>query len=278
MITGDTPESPSPPHLDRASVFAGGPQKISRRAILYMLVAAASLAVLGVIGEHLFSSAGLNPTAGTTTTQPLSTNTSLPFGAPQLTAPLRAFMGLATLKPAPAVGFTLESSSRRTLSLAGEHGKVVVLSFFNGDCKDICPVIEAEIAKADEDLGAEAGRVAFLTVNTDPLVPQVGRTAAAVMAAPVAHLRNWYLLGGTLARLNRVWRAYGIQIDVVRSLKVVAHNEAIFFIDPDGRVRYQAVPYANESSGGVFSLSASEIARWGSGIAHYVRVLLEERS
>ena len=44
-----------------------------------------------------------------------------------------------------------------------------MLTFFNGRCNDICPVLAAEISQADVDLGAEATRVSFLTVNTDPM-------------------------------------------------------------------------------------------------------------
>ncbi len=274
--TGTPGETPPPPAPDRATVFAAGPQKISRRVVFIMLGAAAAIALLGVAGEDLFSRVALNPVAGTTTHTTVST--SVPSAGPPLDAPLPAFMGMTTLTPAPADNFALHDAAGQTVSLDREHGRVVVVTFFNGTCTDICPVLEAEIARADADLGVDSRRVLFLAVNTDPLEPHVTASTPAVVSPRVAHLRNWYFLGGTEAQLDRVWRPYGITIDVLPSLGVVAHNEAIFFIDRAGRVRYHAVPYANESSSGAFSLPPAEVSRWGAGLATYARHLLGGRS
>jgi hypothetical protein len=46
------------------------------------------------------------------------------------------------------------------------------------------------------------------------------------------------------------------------------------FIDPAGRLRFEATPFADESSRGAFSLPPAWVARWGQGIATYARQLL----
>jgi len=48
----------------------------------------------------------------------------------------------------------------------------------------------------------------------------------------------------------------------------------MYFIDPAGRLRYRATPFADESASGAFSLSPADVARWGQGIATYTRRLL----
>jgi protein SCO1/2 len=183
-------------------------------------------------------------------------------------------MGIAKLAPRTAPVISLVDESGAPVSLAKLHGKVVVLSFFDATCSDICPVLTAELAQADIDLGSAAGRVVFLSVNTDPLQTSVSPATAAVLQARRFTLKNWYLLGGSLGALDAVWRSYGITINVSRTTRIVAHNDALYFIDPEGRLRFKATPYADESSTGIFSLSGPSIARWAKGIAAYSNDLL----
>ena len=67
-------------------------------------------------------------------------------------------------------------------------------------------------------------------------------------------LKDWYFLTGSLPKLNVVWSEYGVAIDVQRGTHIVSHNDALYFIDPSGRMRLRATPFANESAAGVFSL------------------------
>jgi len=262
----------TPPTIDRAAALAAGPAKIPRRFVLIALAVAAALSLGGVLVEHLASNAGLNPVA--TTLPPAPTPTTLPSGSPQLSAGLPAFMSIDRLSPAPAPAISLDDQKGRLVSLARERPKVVVLTFFNSSCSDVCPVLESEIAKADADLGRESAKVVFLTVNTDPLSPTVNRAAQAVVAMRPSRLTNWYLLGGPLSTLKKIWIAYGVHINVYLAVGIVAHNDVMYFIDPAGRLRYRATPYSNENTQGVFSLPPADVARWGVGIAAYARQLL----
>ncbi len=67
-------------------------------------------------------------------------------------------MGLQKLTVAPAPGLPLVDKRDRRTSLAGLRGRVVVLTFFNSACNDICPVMETELSRAYADLGADAAR------------------------------------------------------------------------------------------------------------------------
>ena len=87
-------------------------------------------------------------------------------------------------------------------------------------------------------------------------------------------MATWHFLTSNLTTLNAVWRAYGVSVNVSRTSGIVAHNDVMYFVDPSGRLRYEATPFANESSSGAFSLPSASIDRWGQGIATYARQLL----
>jgi protein SCO1/2 len=154
----------------------------------------------------------------------------------------------------------------RSSSLEGFRGKVVLLSFFDATCNDICPVLEDELAGAYRDLGRDGARVEVITVNTDPLAltwPAARPGAERAMSS----VHGWRFLTGPLAQIGPVWTEYGISVQVQRSTKTVSHNDLLYFIDTMGRWRLRATPFADESSSGSFSLPRATEREWASGIA-----------
>jgi len=267
-------DRPVPPRVDRAAAFADTSPPIPRTFVYWVLGAAAILGLGGLLVEHLFSSAGINPVPRHTA--PPAASTTVPAAAPvpasgraALGAALGPFMGLTPVRATPAAPLSLIDQAGQTTTLSSQAGKVVVLSFFNGRCNDICPVLSAEIGQADADLGARAADVEFLTVNTDPRTLAVSGLAPALAQPGLAGLGNWRMLTGPLDTMNAAWKAYGISISVVKRTGAAVHNDVIWFIDPRGRLRYRATPFANETSRGTFVLPAAEMTRWGSGIAAY---------
>ena len=150
----------------------------------------------------------------------------------------------------------------------------MVLTFFDAPCQDICPVVSAELLRAAKDLGPAQSRVVFLTVNTDPVALSSAPASTAAVRTGLGTLETWHFLTSNLTTLNAVWRAYGVSVNVSRTSGIVAHNDVMYFIDTSGRLRYEATPFADESSSGAYSLSSASIARWGQGIAAYAGELL----
>ncbi len=260
--------------IDRAAALAEGAPRVPRRVIAYAVLAAAVLALGGSLLERVVSGAGLNPVAtGTTTT----TTTTVPTTTVELHASTASLLGITWLVGAPATGIRLRDESRRPVSIGSLRGKVVVLSFLNANCADACPVVAAEIRRADADLGSHRSEVAFVTVNTDPLETGVVPVPPAVTKTGLARLANWQYLSGTLQQLDPIWRHYGVAIDVYTKTGRVAHNDVMYFIDRTGRLRIQASPVANESSTGAFSLPGVLVARSAAGIATYAIRLLGQR-
>ena len=78
-------------------------------------------------------------------------------------------IGLTHLTGRPAPAISLQDQNGRSWTLADAAGKVVVLTFFNAECNDICPVLAQEILQADRLLGSRRADVDFVVVNSDPL-------------------------------------------------------------------------------------------------------------
>jgi cytochrome oxidase Cu insertion factor (SCO1/SenC/PrrC family) len=254
----------------------------------FIVVALASIALLGLGGAALDrafpGTAGAPAAADIVTTigdypPPFAVATAgrgdHPTGTvgPQLPASESALMGLQKLTVMAAPSFSLVDKQGRPTSLAGLRGRVVVLTFFDSACDDICPVMEAELSRAYADLGAAEARVSFVTVNTDPLGLSVGAAGPAEKGSLRA-VPTWHFLTGSLDQLDSVWRSYGVAVEVQTSTRTVSHNEVMYFIDALGRVRDRATPFANETRSGVYSLALPTETKWASGIADEARYLL----
>ena len=271
----DADTVPEAPALDRAAALAEGAPGIPAQVIWWVLGVVLVVSLVGLLGEHLFSSSGLNPAPATTTTSPNPVRTS-PADTPapptpdrSINAPLASFMGLIVPSPRHATPFVLTDQHGQPVSVPAQPARVVVLTFFDAPCNDICPVLASEIQQADADLGARAGGVEFVTVNTDPSALAASAEAPAVNGTGLGALPNWHMVTGPLTSLNPLWKAYGVSISLDTKTGREAHNDVMDFVDPQGIVRYRATPFADESSTGAFTLAAPSEARWAQGMAAY---------
>ena len=179
-------------------------------------------------------------------------------------------MGLSSLTSHPAPAFALTDQHGLLTPVPAQPARAVVVTFFNAPCNDICPVLAAELEQADADLGAAATHVEFVTVNTDPIALAQSDETPSVQGTGLGSLPNWHMVTGPLTVLDGIWKAYGVSISVEGKTGLEAHNDVMDFIDPQGELRYQATPFANESTLGKFSLAQADIGRWAQGIAIYV--------
>ncbi len=274
--------------VDRKEALAQGAPGIPDNFVFWVLGAVLVLSLGGLIGEHVFSSAGLNPTATTTTTTapprasgvapvaPAAPVVPTPTSARSVRAPLTAFMGLSVPRPRPAPGFSLPDQRGQAITVPAQPPRAVVLTFFNAPCNDICPVLASELEQADTDLGSSAAQVEFVTVNTDPAALAQSAEAPILSGTGLGALANWHMLTGPLSALDPIWKAYGVSISVDTKTGLEAHNDVMVFISPDGQVVYRATPFADESATGSFTSPAATVTRWGQGIATYAEKLVAQ--
>lgn len=265
---------PAPASIDRRAALAAGTPRLDRKYVWLMVAFVAVLGLGGLLAEHLVSSIGLNPTAVKQNSEPKIPSTTLDPKAPSVSASLSSFMGITGEDGLPAFDFSLVNEHGRAVSLADERGKVVVLTFFDGRCNDICPIVAEELRAADHDLGPAASHVVFLTINSDPRATTPGSLRPVLRRTDLGAVANWSMLTGPLTSLDATWKHYGLAVTMVRKTGAVAHNELVYFVDPRGRLRLQATPFANESRTGVYRLSPADVSRFGRGIALYAARLV----
>ena len=186
-------------------------------------------------------------------------------------SPQVQLMGLSDMSGKPAPDFRLTNQHGRPVALSAFRGRAVLLAFIDSHCTEVCPVLAQEFLLAQRDLGTAAARVAFVGVNVDPM----GMSVAAVERFSALHgltqLPNWSFMTGPTAALAGVWKAYGIEVVVPKGANQTVHADYLYFLDPEGRERYLAVPQVDRRANGVGYLPQPTLAQWGRGIADYLR-------
>src|SRR5947207_2663075 len=121
----------------------------------------------------------------------------------------------------------------RAITLSGQRGQVVALTFLYTNCPDVCPLTATQFRGAQTELQADTARVTFIAVSVDP----DRDTPQAVQTFSAAHglASNWFYLVGGRAQLSPVWASYGIGVQAGSA--TVTHNDAVYLIDKSGRER-----------------------------------------
>ena len=119
------------------------------RRFVWVVLGAARYWSRGALLEHVLD-AGANPAATTTATTVVASSPSAAGSEHEsvVAGEPAAFMGLNRMTPGDARDFSLVDERGQTVALADERSRVVVLTFFDGRCDDICPVLAEEIARS----------------------------------------------------------------------------------------------------------------------------------
>ena len=269
--------------IDRAAALRAGSVPVPRKFVLWAVVGFAVLGLGGVAAEHFIGNAGVSslistPPATLAGTAPVPPSVPAVPTGPAVGAAPRAVIGLRHLGLAPAPALDLTDQHGGPWTLAATRGKVVVVSFLNAECNDLCPVQAQEIAQADGLLGPRATSVEFVVVNSDPLETSLVVTPPALTQTGLGGLGNVTFLTGPLPTLGRAWNAYGVTVAVSTTTRLVSHTNVMYFIDPRGRLALSATPFGNEDSFGVYSLDPGTIHTFAEGVAAAVAGLLPGRS
>jgi len=257
--------------VDRSAALRAGRTPVPRRVAVGIAVGFAVIGLGGVVLEHYFGNVGV---ASSVTTTTISTTGAPPApvapvapSAPQISAPLDAFLGLHQLGTGPAPAIQLQEPNGAVWNLQGQSGKVVVLTFYATGCTDICRVLGLELKDAAALLGPKSSDVEFAVVNTDPNRTAVTPAPPALTGAGLQADPSVHFLTGTLRQLNTIWIDYGVTVTVGRVPTQQTHNNILYFVDPQGRLRASALPFANENRQGLYVLPQADIERFAQGIA-----------
>jgi len=159
-------------------------------------------------------------------------------GRPGINKPTADLLSMDTLASdgtvrAPEFDLTNEDGS--PLTLARFKGDVIVLTFNDDQCADLCALFAQDVIAADNDLGANARKhIAFVSINANPYYPSTAAVQTWTNQHGLAHLGNWYFGTGTPQQLAATAHAYGVNIQLDPATKSVAHGTEIFIIKPNG--------------------------------------------
>jgi protein SCO1 len=132
----------------------------------------------------------------------------------------------------PAPDFTLANQDGRSIALSSLRGRVVLLTFLNSRCKQLCRIEGPLLGDVQRSL-PEAERPVIVAVSVNP-----EDTSASVRTAARDwgwEPDDWHWLMGNPKQLADVWAAYGV--DVQQAPEDVLHSGALYVIDPAGDER-----------------------------------------
>jgi protein SCO1/2 len=155
-----------------------------------------------------------------------------------------------------AADFSLRDQNGHRVSLAGDRGKVVVLTFIHSLCHDTCPFMVEQIKGALNDLPRAGRGVPTIGVSVDPSEDTVGHRRA--FLAKHAMTDRLAFVNGPMPEMRRIWHDYAMAPVTPK----VDHSTFVLLIDKRG---YERVGFA-----------ADQLTP--EGLAHDIRVLQREPS
>jgi Uncharacterized protein SCO1/SenC/PrrC, involved in biogenesis of respiratory and photosynthetic systems len=170
-------------------------------------------------------------------------------------------IGCSELGSGASPAFALSDQNGRSISLDSLKGKVVVLGFMDPVCTNICPIVSNEFIKADRLLGSDAAKVAFVSVNVNQFHESQDAVRAYSRKRGLDALSNWYFVTGSTTRLKQVWDAYHVAV-IPNSSGDVVHTSILYFIDPQGRLRIDALPVQAKGSIVTWARSITDLVRY----------------
>ncbi len=252
---------------ERARAFAGtmvgGRATYSKRTVTRFLIALFLIGISGSIVEIL---------AGRHTPAPVSTTSSPPITTPVVAGTLpsarpNSILGIKSLRRTLAPAVSLTTSTGAAWSLTSQRGHVIILTFYDAACQDICPVLGAELRQTIADLGSRAAPVQVAIINTNPHLTAPSASQRALADPGLSGYRNVVFLNGPLGRLIPIWTHYGITVSAARTSSLVTHTNALYLIDTTGHLVMRVTPFANQTSDGRFRLDQAEMAHFASALA-----------
>jgi cytochrome oxidase Cu insertion factor (SCO1/SenC/PrrC family) len=139
----------------------------------------------------------------------------------------------------PAPDFGLTNQDGQPASLTGFRGKVVLLTFLDPVCTTDCTFMGQEFLRAGELLAADRSRVELVGVVVNPVYYSKAVVRAYDQQEGLSALPNWVYLTGSLAELEKAWKAYGIVGESLPAGAMIAHNDLAYVIDQSGQIRQE---------------------------------------
>lgn len=149
-----------------------------------------------------------------------------------------------------APDFSLMDQYGNLISLSEFGGKVVVLTFMDSQCKEVCPLTAAQLLQVYKRLDQrDADQVVFLAVNVNIHANTVSDVVQATQRWHLDEIHSWHFLTGDPEELESVWKGYGVAAEAIAGSDEIMHTPGVFLIDPGMQQRwYISTPYSTEGN------------------------------
>jgi protein SCO1/2 len=130
----------------------------------------------------------------------------------------------------------LVDQTGRVFSLADLRGTPLVVTFVSAHCKDVCPLVDAQIGQAVADARARDLRVRFVTITLDPerdTIADMKKLARTFDADP----RSWLIAGGAVPDVHAVMQAFRVTANRGGDGYADVHTTFVYLVDKHGIVR-----------------------------------------
>jgi cytochrome oxidase Cu insertion factor (SCO1/SenC/PrrC family) len=131
----------------------------------------------------------------------------------------------------PAPDFTLANQEGRAISLSSLRGRIVLLTFLNSRCKDLCRIEGPLLGVVQRALPEAEPVIVVVSVNPKDTEESVRAAARDWGWGP----DEWHWLMGSPEQLADVWAEYGV--DAQQTRDELLHSGALYVIDRAGDER-----------------------------------------
>ena len=136
----------------------------------------------------------------------------------------------------PINDFVLVDQNSREFQFSKLTGRVVIVAFAYTTCPDVCPLITAALRRVQSGLTPEERKGVFLlTITTDPEIDSP-KVLAGYGRRYGADLSNWSFLTGEQAKLESVWKIFGVGVKR-KARGLVDHTPLTAVVDRHGKMR-----------------------------------------
>lgn len=144
-----------------------------------------------------------------------------------------------------AADFKLLDQTGARVRLSDFRGKLVVLTFMDSQCQEVCPLTAIHLRKAALELGDQASMVVFLGVNVNVEANGLMDVAETTRKWRLDEIPTWHFLTGSAEELEPVWKSYDIAVVPAQQAgEELIHTPGVFLIDRRGEKRwYVSTPF-----------------------------------
>jgi protein SCO1 len=140
-----------------------------------------------------------------------------------------------------AVVLMLSDQHNRPVTLETFSGHPLVVSFVAAHCTDVCPMIDAQIARAVEHEREKHGPLRFLTITLDP-EHDTHDDLAHLARVFNADERFWRIAGGAPNVVDAYLQWFGVRTARDARGQMTGHTSAVIVLDSEGHVAAALLP------------------------------------